>query len=151
MAMAATGPLEMGEWDTETHRAVQAWAHGGDEMPGVIGAYFARIGGYFDVTRDTEGNTDGRGRTSPLGCAHCEQRCGPSGDDPCLGHVGEPGEVMNACCGHGEESGAYVQFWDRPNAVIRGSVALRVLRRMVTERDGSERVGKGVDLIGGAG
>lgn len=96
----------------------------------------------FDTSHDADGNTDGGGRIGPLGCAHCRRRCGPSGDDPCIGHVGAPGEIMNACCGHGGEDVAYVQFRDRPNAVIRGSVALRVLRRMVTERDGSERVGQ---------
>lgn len=94
----------------------------------------------FDTSHDTDGNTDGKGRIRPLGCAHCKMRCGPSGDDPCIGHVGTPGEVMNACCGHGGEASAYVQFWDRPNAVIRGAVALKVLRRMVIERDGFERV-----------
>ena len=96
----------------------------------------------FDVTHDTEGNTDKRGRINPLGCAHCKLRCGPKGDDPCIGHVGAPGEVMNACCGHGEEDGAYVQYRDKPDAVIRGSAALKVLRRMVAERDGVEWVGQ---------
>lgn len=40
-------------------------------------------------------------------CKHCGLRITPEGHDPCLGTI--PG-VMNACCGHGRDEEAYVQF-----------------------------------------
>lgn len=40
-------------------------------------------------------------------CGHCGLKRTPEGYDGCLGTI--PG-VMNACCGHGDENIAYVQF-----------------------------------------
>lgn len=42
-------------------------------------------------------------------CGRCGKPDTPEGHDGCLGNL--PG-VMNACCGHGVASDAYVQFWD---------------------------------------
>jgi len=40
-------------------------------------------------------------------CGHCGLANTPEGHDGCLGTLPD---VKNACCGHGEESAAYVQF-----------------------------------------
>jgi hypothetical protein len=42
-------------------------------------------------------------------CGHCNRHPTVEGHDACLGTL--PG-VMNACCGHGEVSAAYVQMPD---------------------------------------
>jgi hypothetical protein len=42
-------------------------------------------------------------------CGHCGLSNTPEGHDGCLGTL--PG-LMNACCGHGEDTRAYVQFLD---------------------------------------
>lgn len=57
-------------------------------------------------------------------CGLCKQLRTPEGHDPCLGTL--PG-VMNACCGHGETSSAYVQFPDGSD--IRGDEALEYFER----------------------
>ncbi len=67
----------------------------------------------------------------------CEQ-CGlpptPEGHDGCLGTLPES-TVMNACCGHGRDSAAYVQFWG--GDCIRGDEALAAISDM-TDRDSRE-------------
>lgn len=40
-------------------------------------------------------------------CGHCDKKSTDEGRDACLGTL--PG-VMNACCGHGVMSQAYIQF-----------------------------------------
>ena len=47
-------------------------------------------------------------------CAKCGEYPNKDGDDACLGHLGN---VMNACCGHGNQKG-YVQFDN--GIIIRG-------------------------------
>ena len=42
-------------------------------------------------------------------CGHCGMFSTPEGHDACLGTLLG---VMNACCGHGQVSDAYVQFED---------------------------------------
>jgi len=42
-------------------------------------------------------------------CGHCGLANTPEGHDACLGALRG---VMNACCGHGEEAMAYIQFDD---------------------------------------
>lgn len=42
-------------------------------------------------------------------CSYCGEHVTPEGHDSCLGTL--PG-LMNACCGHGDDSQAYVQFMD---------------------------------------
>lgn len=43
-------------------------------------------------------------------CGHCGLSNTPEGYDGCLGHIEG---AQNACCGHGEESIAYIQFKDK--------------------------------------
>lgn len=57
-------------------------------------------------------------------CAQCRLMPTPEGYDGCLGTLDER-MVMNACCGHGDESFAYVQFWN--GYVVRGFSASLVI------------------------
>lgn len=66
---------------------------------------------YFDTGEPTAGNA--------RPCGACGKSDTPEGHDGCLGTL--PG-VMNACCGHGDESDAYVQ-WEQ--CIIRGAAARR--------------------------
>lgn len=59
-------------------------------------------------------------------CGACGKIRTPAGHDGCLGTL--PG-VSNACCGHGSDREAYVQFDDGSEA--RGLEALRVFDQMV--------------------
>ena len=56
------------------------------------------------VYQDTGKPTVGNDRP----CGHCGMGRTADGHDGCLGVL--PG-VMNACCGHGNESEAYIQLW----------------------------------------
>jgi hypothetical protein len=42
-------------------------------------------------------------------CDHCDKDWGESLHDPCLGHLDG---VRQACCGHGDDSTAYIVFQD---------------------------------------
>ncbi len=64
-------------------------------------------------------------------CGVCLEPTGPSGHDPCIGEV--PGAI-NACCGHGEEQEAYVEY---PDGVrVSGMDAIRVFQTQLGENDG---------------
>lgn len=55
-------------------------------------------------------------------CIHCEKIPTVFGEDACIGSlIG----VMNACCGHGEEEEAYIQFLDEET--IRGKDAIIIM------------------------
>ena len=41
-------------------------------------------------------------------CGHCNKQQTPEGHDACLGVIPS---AMNACCGHGVNKEAYIQFW----------------------------------------
>ena len=56
-------------------------------------------------------------------CGHCNKMCTKEGYDGCLGTLES---VMNACCGHGKDDEAYIQFMDR--STISGNDALIVMR-----------------------
>ena len=67
---------------------------------------------YVDGDELANGNgyyTGGPNRQKGL-CAHCKRPPTPEGYDGCLGELPKS-VVMNACCGHGNSSRAYVQFW----------------------------------------
>lgn len=42
-------------------------------------------------------------------CAKCKKGSTKEGHDGCLGTL--PGLIMNACCGHGDDHQAYIQYW----------------------------------------
>jgi len=57
-------------------------------------------------------------------CVKCKKGPTREGHDGCIGTLPAT-NVMNACCGHGCDSGAYVQFWDEPR--ISGAEAIRYI------------------------
>ena len=60
-------------------------------------------------------------------CAKCKLPSSPEGHDGCIGTLPES-VVMNACCGHGRDSQAYIQYWDGSD--VRGSDAIKEQMRM---------------------
>ncbi len=42
-------------------------------------------------------------------CGKCGKGPTEEGHDGCLGTLSGP--IMNACCGHGNDNQAYIQFW----------------------------------------
>jgi len=77
----------------------------GDHAPGI--AQCLRCSQVFEATG-----------WQPRVCAHCGLAYGESLHDPCLGTLEG---VMEACCGHGDESRRYVSYADgrREGAVWR--------------------------------
>lgn len=68
-------------------------------------------------------------------CAHCNKDPIVKGNevyDGCLGEL-DPSIVCNSCCGHGDDSVAYVQFWDW--SCIRGKEAIEFQRILKEKRD----------------
>ena len=66
-------------------------------------------------------------------CVKCNLPPTKEGHDGCIGLLPSP-DVMNACCGHGEDRMAYVQFWsDRDNA-IRGNKAIEYINLNKVDR-----------------
>lgn len=66
-------------------------------------------------------------------CVECKKGPTPEGHDGCMGTLPE-NLVMNACCGHGRENTAYVQYWDKPQVEGRKALndieLLKLLRSM---------------------
>lgn len=52
-------------------------------------------------------------------CGNCGKENTKEGHDGCIGTIPN---IMNACCGHGDTDGAYIQYWDK--SIIRGKEAL---------------------------
>ena len=73
------------------------------------------------VYRDTMTPTAGAVRP----CGNCGINADDKGNDACLGTLPN---VMNACCGHGVVSSAYVQFWD--GTIIDGIAAVNVQKTL---------------------
>jgi len=55
-------------------------------------------------------------------CGHCGLHYTEEGHDGCLGTLKG---IMNACCGHGQDEDAYVQFMD--GSGVRGEDAVTML------------------------
>tara|TARA_R110000787_G_C13410686_1_gene444168 strand:- start:1289 stop:1558 length:270 start_codon:yes stop_codon:yes gene_type:complete len=51
--------------------------------------------------------------------------------DGCIGEL--QGDIMNACCGHGSDEVAYIQYWN--GNILRGKSAIEEQKRLATERD----------------
>ena len=62
-------------------------------------------------------------------CAKCGLPPTPEGHDGCLGEIAsnDHGGIMNACCGHGDDRLAYIQYND--GFTIRGSKAIEEQRK----------------------
>jgi len=58
-------------------------------------------------------------------CAKCGKEPTKEGHDGCIGTLPSK-KVMNACCGHGDDYMAYVQFWDSPR--ISGQEAINYIK-----------------------
>ena len=60
-------------------------------------------------------------------CAKCKKGPTKEGHDGCLGTLDGP--VMNACCGHGNDDQAYIQYWG--GRCIRGIDACSEIERLL--------------------
>jgi len=60
-------------------------------------------------------------------CAKCGLKPTPEEHDGCLGTL--PGSIMNACCGHGDDRLAYIQYEDSPD--VRGVDAIKEQERIM--------------------
>jgi len=59
-------------------------------------------------------------------CGHCGLKRTAEGYDGCIGEL-NTAKVMNACCGHGEDRTAYVQFWNGER--IAGKIAIEYIKK----------------------
>lgn len=57
-------------------------------------------------------------------CGHCGKQNTKAGHDGCLGTLAR---VMNACCGHGEDREAYIQYLDGSDT--RGEAAVQKMQK----------------------
>lgn len=64
-----------------------------------------------------------------ISCSHCKVEPTKEGHDACLGTLNG---VMNACCGHGLDDEAYVQFLD--GTIIQGRNA-RVIQDILRKQN----------------
>jgi len=62
---------------------------------------------------------------TPRTCGKCGLAPTKEGHDGCLGTL--PG-LMNACCGHGRTSAAYIQFWT--GRCVRGRAAKKLVKKL---------------------
>lgn len=60
-------------------------------------------------------------------CSKCKKGPTEEGHDGCLGTL--TGPVMNACCGHGNDSQAYIQYWGGKR--IAGDEAIAEQARLI--------------------
>jgi len=58
-------------------------------------------------------------------CGNCGQKETKEGHDACLGELPI---VMNACCGHGNNKDAYVQFWSGRD--VKGEDAIIIIKML---------------------
>ena len=73
------------------------------------------------IYKDTRQHTTG----NPRPCGHCGKEGTLQGHDGCLGTLQG---VMNACCGHGIEDEAYVQF--SPGNEVYGKKAVDMIKKI---------------------
>jgi len=68
-------------------------------------------------------------------CDKCKKGPTKEGHDGCLGTLSGP--VMNACCGHGNDSQAYIQYWGengKGGKRIAGDEAIDEQARIIRNR-----------------
>lgn len=58
-------------------------------------------------------------------CGHCGKENTPEDHDHCVANLKG---VKNACCGHGIDEEAYIQFWD--DTTIRGIEATKLFNKL---------------------
>lgn len=54
-------------------------------------------------------------------CKKCKKGPTKEGHDGCLGTL--PGLIMNACCGHGNDRLAYIQYWSGKRIASNEAIA----------------------------
>lgn len=64
-------------------------------------------------------------------CIKCSKVPTKEGHDSCLGTLPDP-DIMNACCGHGEDSSAYIQYYNKPR--IGGEKAIKEQNELILGR-----------------
>lgn len=79
----------------------------------------------FETTKPYTSDMAGSGQFGI--CDNCKKPPTNEGHDGCLGTL--PGNIMNACCGHGNDSQAYIQYWSRK--IIRGDEAIAEQTRLL--------------------
>jgi len=62
-------------------------------------------------------------------CVKCGKGPTKEGHDGCIGTL--PGSIMNACCGHGNDNQAYIQYWGGRR--IAGAEAVAEQARLVNQ------------------
>lgn len=80
-------------------------------------------------------------------CGHCGLKNTRQGYDGCLGKL--PG-VMNACCGHGNDNDAYIQYWKhrgQDDKIVRGKEARKLQKMLAWTIDGQSSQGSTVLLL----
>lgn len=60
-------------------------------------------------------------------CIKCKKGPTLEGHDGCLGTL--PGLIMNACCGHGNDNQAYIQYWN--GLRISGQKAIQEINNLI--------------------
>lgn len=66
-------------------------------------------------------------------CSKCGLLPTVEGHDGCLGTLPDA-QIMNACCGHGDDSYAYIQYWD--GNIIRGNGAITIQKKLLNTMPG---------------
>lgn len=61
-------------------------------------------------------------------CGKCKKRPTLEGHDGCLGTLPSP-YIMSACCGHGNDNAAYIQYYSR--VIIRGKEAIQEINKLI--------------------
>lgn len=62
-------------------------------------------------------------------CVKCGKGPTVEGHDGCLGTL--PGDIMNACCGHGNDDQAYIQYWG--GEIVTGYEAVEEQKRLLLD------------------
>ncbi len=76
---------------------------------------------YLDDMMPTTGND--------RNCGFCGKEDTKEGHDGCLGILPN---IMNACCGHGVEKDAYLQYWD--GNILRGKQATDEIKSITSNK-----------------
>ena len=81
--------------------------------------YRSKVWIYIDTEEKVQDNKDRK-------CGHCNIDNTVEGHDGCLGAL--PG-LKNACCGHGKENDAYVQYLN--GSCVHGKSAMEIIKLLI--------------------
>jgi len=80
--------------------------------------------------RYSDNHTATAGDRQSRDCGSCALPNRKDEHDACIGEL--PGDVINACCGHGEVTEAYIQYSNKPS--LRGVAAVTEMQALVKSR-----------------